>query len=48
MELSSLLSAFDAPWIDDVVFWAVAALAGVVGLAVVVNALDAIFDAEAG
>lgn len=48
MELSSLFSAFDAVWLDDVILWIVVAVAGVVGLAVVVNALDAFFDSEAG
>jgi len=45
MELSALLSILDAPWIDDVIVWTVAAVAGIVGLAVVVNALDVFFDA---
>jgi hypothetical protein len=45
MELSSLLSLLDAPWLDDVIIWTVAAVAGIVALAVVVNALDVFFDA---
>jgi hypothetical protein len=45
MELSSLLSVLDAPWFDEVIVWTVAAVAGIVALAVVVNALDAFFDA---
>ncbi|WP_158100904.1 hypothetical protein [Variovorax sp. JS1663] len=48
MELSSLLGFLDATWIDDVLLWAVVTVAGVLGLAVVVNALDAFFDAETG
>ena len=48
MEPSSLFGIFDATWIDDVLLWAVVAAAGVLGLAVVVNALDAFFDAETG
>ena len=45
MELSSLLGVLDAPWIDEVIVWTVAAVAGIVALAVVVNALDVFFDA---
>ncbi|WP_179106989.1 hypothetical protein [Variovorax sp. KK3] len=48
MELSSMLGFLNAPWIDDVLLWAVVGVAGVLGLAVVVNALDAFFDAETG
>ena len=48
MELSSLLGFFSATWVDDVLLWTVVAVAGVLGLAVVVNALDAFFDAETG
>ena len=45
MELSTLLNVLDVPWIDDVIVWTVAGVAGIVGLAVVVNALDVFFDA---
>jgi hypothetical protein len=45
MEFSSLFSALDAAWIDDVILWSVVAVAGIAGLAVVVNALDVFFDA---
>ncbi|CAN7684650.1 hypothetical protein LJR084_005578 [Variovorax sp. LjRoot84] len=48
MELSSLFGALGDAWIDDVLFWAIAAAAGVVGLVAVVSALDVLFDAEAG
>ncbi|CAN7661723.1 hypothetical protein LJR290_005196 [Variovorax sp. LjRoot290] len=48
MELSSLFGALGDTWIDGVLFWAIAAAAGVVGLVAVVSALDVFFDAEAG
>ncbi|MBT2320978.1 hypothetical protein J7E62_01225 [Variovorax paradoxus] len=46
MELSSLFGALGAAWFDDVLLWTVLAVAGIVGLVAVVNALDAFFDAE--
>lgn len=48
MELSSLFGALGGTWSDDLLLWAVLAVAGIVGLVVVVNALDVFFDAEAG
>jgi len=48
MELSSLFGALGGVWFDDLLFWAVLAAAGVVGLVAVVNALDMFFDAETG
>lgn len=48
MELSQLSGILDSTWIEDVLLWVVVAAAGVLGLAVVVNALDAFFDAETG
>jgi hypothetical protein len=48
MELSSLFGVLGDGWIDDVLFWAIAAAAGIVGLVAVVSALDVFFDAETG
>jgi hypothetical protein len=48
MELSSLFGALGDAWTGDVLFWAIAAAAGVVGLVAVVSALDVFFDAETG
>ncbi|GAA4354202.1 hypothetical protein GCM10023165_45180 [Variovorax defluvii] len=48
MEFSTLLGISNASWLDDVLLWTIVTVAGVLGLAVVVNALDAFFDAETG
>ena len=49
MDFSSMFSALNGGvWVDDVLFWTVAALTGVVGLIAVVNALDMFYEAEAG
>ncbi len=47
MELSSLFG-FGGPVLDDLIFWGIAALAGIAGVFAVVNALDMVFEAEAG
>lgn len=46
MELSSLLDAFNGPWMSDALVWVVAAVAGSIGLVALVNALDMFLDAE--
>ncbi len=50
MELSSWLGAFGTAWIDDLLVWAVAALAGGLGVVALVNAIEMFLesDAEAG
>ena len=50
MELSSLFGALGGAWIDEMLVWAVALMAGVVGVVALVNAIDMIMesDAEAG
>jgi hypothetical protein len=48
MELPALLHVFGNPWVDDLLVWAVAAVAGTIGLVALVNALDMFLDAEAG
>lgn len=44
MEISSLWSGLGGVWLDDLLVWGVAALAGIVGLVALVNALDMFFD----
>lgn len=48
MELSSLFGLFGESWIDEFLIWAVASAAAIVGVVAVVNALNMIFEAEAG
>ena len=48
MELSSLFGIFGGGWIDELLVWAVALAAGVLGLVAIVNALNMFFEAEAG
>ena len=53
MDFSALLggafgSAFSGPMIDDLLVWGVAALAGVIALITLANALEMLIDAEAG
>jgi len=48
MEISSLFASFGNGWIDELLIWAIALAAGVVGLVAVVNALNMFFEAEAG
>jgi hypothetical protein len=49
VDLSSLLQAVFGLHLDDVLVWGVAALAGVIGVIAVVNAIDMFFsDTEAG
>lgn len=47
MEIASLFSVTGAV-VDDLLFWGIAALAGIVGVFAVVNALDMFYEAEAG
>ena len=47
MDFSSLLAFLDGEWMDEVLVWAVAALAGGVGLVALVNAVDMFFEADA-
>ena len=46
MELSSLVNVLNSPAMDDFLMWAVAGVAGTVGLVALVNALDMFLDAE--
>jgi len=49
VDLSSLLQAVSGLHLDDVLVWGVAALAGVIALVAVANAIDMFFfDTEAG
>ena len=50
MELSSLFGALGGTSMDDLLVWAVAALAGIIGIVAMVNAIDMFLesDAEAG
>ena len=49
MDLSFLLQAVDGLSLDDVLVWCVVALAGVIALIAVANAIDMFFfDTEAG
>lgn len=48
MEISSLFTLFGNGWIDELLVWAVALAAGVVGLVAIVNALNMFFETEAG
>ena len=47
MEISSLFG-LSGDVLKDFVFWGIAALAGIVGVVAVVNALDMFYEAEAG
>jgi len=46
MELSSLVNVLNSPFMDEFLIWAVAAVAGTVGVVALVNALDMFLDAE--
>jgi hypothetical protein len=46
MDFSSLVNVLNSPAMDDFLMWAVAGVAGTVGLVALVNALDMFLDAE--
>lgn len=46
MDLSALVNVLNTPLMDEILIWAVAAVAGTVGLVALVNALDMFLDAE--
>ena len=48
MEISSLFGLFGESWIDDFLIWAVASAAAVVAVVAVANALNVLFETEAG
>jgi len=49
VDLSSLLQAVGSLYFDDVLVWGVGAIAGVIALVAVANAIDMyFFDTEAG
>ena len=47
MELSSLFGALGGAWMDDLLVWAVAALAAVVGIVAMVNAVEMFLESDA-
>lgn len=48
MDISSLIGALNAAWVDEFLIWSVAAVAGTIGLVALVNAVDMVLEAEAG
>jgi hypothetical protein len=46
MVISSLFDFADASWVDPLILWAVAAVAGILVLVTVVNALELFFESE--
>jgi len=46
MDFSSLVNVLNSPAMDDFLMWAVAGVAGTVGMVALVNALDMFLDAE--
>jgi hypothetical protein len=44
MEFSSLVSAFAGTWGDEILVWAVAAVAGCICIVALVNVLDMLID----
>ena len=48
MDLSSLFGLFGESWIDEFLIWAVASAAAVVAVVAVANALNMLFETEAG
>lgn len=48
MEFSSLFGVLGSNWIDEFLVWAIASAAALVGLVAVVNALEMLFETEAG
>lgn len=48
MDLSSLFDLLGNTWIDELLIWTVASAAAVVGIVAIVNALEMVFETEAG
>ena len=48
MELATLFTVLGGPWLDEILIWTVALIAGVIGVVALVNALDMFLDVEAG
>lgn len=46
MDFSSLVDVLNSPLVDEVLMWTVAAIAGIVGVVALVNALDMFLDIE--
>lgn len=47
MELSSLFGALGGVWLDEMLVWAVAGLAGIVAVVALVNAVDMFLESDA-
>jgi hypothetical protein len=47
MALSSLLDVLNGPWMDEFLIWAVAIVAGTIGLVALLNALDMFLEVDA-
>ncbi len=46
MALSSLVDVLNGSFMDELLIWSVAAIAGTIGIVALVNALDMFMDAE--